>query len=399
MIENWWFDRSAGKVVYAVEDIDSPILSPRTVSADVPTPSRLGRSPRNLMGTALSDWLKEYDPLSKIYSIGGKDRTSILAGGRYPDCVYWYDTESGCWLTSRYYSHSYPPWVMKYNQKPGPAKYRESLMVDFAEVLIDKENMGADEHLDFLALTFYTLDVVGHRYGPDSQEVLHTLLSIDQAMDRLFRHLDRKVGLENVVMVVGSDHGIISRRGEAEIPGEVQDFDQSDVACFGAAENHLDAKWGEENWLPFGFYLNLEAIEQNGLARAEVEEELAHQLEKCSAVHRVWTRIELQSPNPGSTPYGEMYANSFHTERSPDLLVQFKEYHTNQVALAFTHGSPYPYDTHVPLVILYPGIHAGVVSEPIHTVDLAPTLAGLLGVPAPADLDGKDRSDLLRKEK
>jgi len=94
-------------------------------------------------------------------------------------------------------------------------------------------------------------------------------------------------------------------------------------------------------------------------------------------------------------PYFEMYKHNFHPERSPDLFIQLKKFHLSRLRDGTTHGSPYSYDSHVPLVVVFPGIIPGTVSERVYTVDLAPTVASLLGIPVPDELDGTDRSDLL----
>lgn len=398
MIANSWYDRTAQNVVYSVGDVDAPILLPRIRSIRDQQRSLPGRSTRNLRGTALSDWLKSKDPLSRVFSLGGKDRTSILIGGKEPDGVFWYDAGYRFWLTSLYYMESYPNWIRGYNEKlRGPETFNESLMIDFAKKLIDNEKLGDDSHLDLLALAFCTTDLIGHRVGPDSPDMLRALLAIDETLRDLIRHVDRRVGLEHVAFVVASDHGVMPLPESIEKPDRGHELDSDDVACFRDAESLLDEKWGDDDWLLFENYLNDDAIERRGIDRNEAERLLARGLSACSVVERVWTRTELLSPPPYGDLYQELYVNSFHAERSPDVVVQLKKYHTNQVGVPATHGSPYSYDRHVPFVIVFPGIEPSVVATRIHAVDLAPTLAALLDIPFPDDLDGRDRSDLLPK--
>jgi len=399
IVGNQWYDRTRRKVVYAVGDAESSILPPRRPFSESDRRGHPGRSPRNLEGTSISDWIKKQSPHSKAYSLGGKDRTSILAGGKNPHGVFWYDPGQGAWVTSRYYTKDYPRWARRYNDRHhGPAAFNESLMIDFAKTLIDKERLGSGPHLDFLSLTFCTVDLVGHMTGPDSPLLLETLLGIDRAIGDLLRKVDKKIGREHVVIVVASDHGVMP------LPESVREtgvsagyFTQDDLNCFAAAEEALDEKWGEEEWLPFEFYLNSEVIERKELDASVVESELARGLEKCRVVKKAWTRTELEATPAGESgsPYHEMYIHSFHAERSPDVIVQFREYYTNQVGVTATHGSPYRYDTDVPLIIVHPGLSAATVTEHIYNVDLAPTLAGLLGIAAPPNLDGVDRSQLL----
>ncbi len=126
-----------------------------------------------------------------------------------------------------------------------------------------------------------------------------------------------------------------------------------------------------------------------------MEKELSLRLEQCRVVEKAWTRTELESPPPYSQPYQDRYVRSYFPGRSPDVLLQLKRYYTDQVGVAATHGSPYPYDTHVPVLLVHPGLDPAVLSEPFNAVDLAPTLAGLLGITAPDELDGRDRCDWL----
>jgi hypothetical protein len=169
-----------------------------------------------------------------------------------------------------------------------------------------------------------------------------------------------------------------------------------DVACFQGAEASLDSKFGTEDWLLRGLYLDYRAITRRNLKRQEVEDELARAIKRCSAVQKVWTRTELEAATDREDPYFELYKNNYHPERSPDLFVQRKPFHLIRQRDGTTHGTPYPYDTHMPLVVVFPGISPALVSQRVHTVDLAPTLASLLGVQTPEDLDGIDRTYLFK---
>jgi predicted AlkP superfamily pyrophosphatase or phosphodiesterase len=450
MVGNDWYDRESEEEMYSVQDVWSPIL-PRRVTAPwvLPTPSSSGRSPRNLLGSTLADWMKEQNPRSKLFAAGGKDRSAITVGGKNADAVYWYNEENGSWVTSRYYLDAYPEWVSRFHsrthadayfghaweplpvdpsthpqlgiersdrgifrwQLPHPlgeatflpdedfytaiyeSPFIDSYLVAFAKALIEGESLGQDADTDFLALCFAAVDTVGHTYGPHSEEVLDTLLRLDRSLGELFDYIDERVGMDRVVVGLSADHGVMPLPESAEGKSHGgRRFDARDVTCYQGVERQLDAKFGEEDWLLYDLYINFQALGRRNLRRQDVENELARILAGCDSIARVWTRTQLESPPRETDAYFERFVNSFHPQRSPDVLVQLKPFHTSELHQDIEHGSAYPYDSHVPFIILAPGIPPTVVAERVNTVDFAPTLAWLLGVPTPEDLDGVARN-------
>ena len=296
----------------------------------------------------------------------------------------------------------------------------------FVEALIDGEGLGEDATPDLLAVSFSALDSVGHWYGPESPELVDTLVRLDQTLGRLLDAVDRRVGLDRTLVVLSADHGVLdvpellAARGE-----DAARLSDRDVACFHRVDAALDARWGEADWFRPGPFLNRDAVDAllasgaDGVTgRAAIEEVVRHELEACPHVERVWTRSELEalgdSPGPaaGASSLPRLYAHAFFPARSPDFLIRFAaEFLPVSLPLATSHGSPYPYDTHVPWVTRLPGApadagararagattdRARVIDTYAETVDVAPTVAALLGIPTPADVDGTDRSDRLR---
>jgi predicted AlkP superfamily pyrophosphatase or phosphodiesterase len=438
VIDNEWFSREEGKEINCVDD---PVH---------------GRSPRNLQGTALGDWVKAASPGSKVFSASGKDRSAILMGGHHADGAYWYDRDTGRFTSSAYYSRAAPAWLEAFNDRRFPddrfghpweplalgeedlavlglvepdtgvfqpagfphaigrpvaqpdeefyeafyeSPFVDEVLVRLAERLVESEGLGADGALDLLLLSFSALDSVGHDYGPDSREYLDALLRLDRWLNELFGYLDRHVGRDHLLVALSSDHGVAPlpevRRGRGE---NGKRLDDGDALCVQRAGRRVDERFGEEDWLLDDLYINPTALGSRGVSRRDVEDTLKAALESCAAVRRVWTRSELEGSSGPPNGDAELFVNTFHQERSPDLLVQLEPYHLDRSGRGTTHGSPYLYDTRVPIVIVGPGIEPATIREPVSTVDLAPTLAGWLGVPIPATVDGVDRSGLLRKE-
>jgi len=442
IVGNDWYDRDEKREVYCVEDPDSPILAVGT--GETRRPQFLGRSPRRLRGTALGDWMKERFRASKVYSAAGKDRSAVLMAGKKADGAFWFDGTTGQWVTSRYFMEEYPSWVTEFHERrladgyfgrtweplpvpeallasmkveasgPGakdsgvprvlgrgslaedPGFYHalfetpflEPYLLAFAESLVREEELGADDATDFLALGFSSIDSIGHDYGPNSRELLDAVLRLDRELGEFFRFLDRTIGLGRVAVALSADHGVAplpeyqARHG---LPGGR--ISHSDLACI--------ARAGKPGWFLAPLHFDDKALAKAKVKREAAEAMVAEQILTCPGVARVWTRTAIESAEEVVDPTLVQFARSFYPGRSPDLFIQFEEGLIDDKE-GTTHGSPYEYDTHVPGIIAWPGILPRRLDERIATVDLAVTIASLLGVKPPDDVDGVDRSALMR---
>ncbi len=442
IVNNQWFDRRSGEVVNCVEDPDAEALDSR----------QPGRSPRRLLVDTLADWVAAADSESRVFGASRKDRSAVLPAGHRADGAFWYDSDNGQFVTSTHYMDSYPEWMRKFRERRWPdqffgtawtplpvsrevarqARFEElshgdfadrfprvlgglslapdgyyysrfgasplmdQYLAEFARALIEGEDLGGDGSLDVLTLSFSALDSVGHEFGPNSPEVLDTLLRLDATLGELLEFVDRRVGPGRTVVALSADHGVVplpEYQARSRLPGTR--FRTEDVLCFQRAARALEKRYGQDEWFLRGFYLNYEAIGRRNLLRSEVEAALAASLEQCEAVQQVWTRTRLEDPATDEDSFGRLYRNSFHPERSADLLPQWKEFWLTYSGRGTSHGSPYDYDRHVPLVLSVPGLSPRRIADPVETVDLAPTLASLLGLTPAATLDGRDRSGLL----
>ncbi len=441
IVNNWWYDRAKKERVAAV---GSP------------------PSPKALLVPTLGDWLKATYSRSKVFAAGGKDRGAILTAGKDADGAYWTNAADGKFVSSRYYHLREPGWLNAYNKKLFPHRYfgqawealpevveqgpaygiepldsgtierqfphpigpawpqpstsfystlmnytpfGDAYVADFAQTLIEVKDLGADAYPDFLGLAFSALDKIGHTYGPDSPELLDTLLRLDRSLGELLTYVDQRVGLENVLISLSSDHGVTPLPEILEAKGiPARRFGAEETRCFQDARQQLRNKFGGHEWFTLSFYLDRRRVASARVDPTEIENETRRLIELCSGVKRVWTRSELadgegaagQGDDRDEAPMRRLYAHSFHPERSPDLLVQLDP-HTLPVMRGnvTTHGTPYPYDTHVPWLLRLPSGIGARVDDPVSTVDVAPTLAGLVGVTPPANLDGSDRHGLL----
>jgi len=433
VIGNRWFDRNTGSLQYCVED---PVHE---------------RSPALLQGSTLGDWLKDHEPEAHVHAIAGKDRAAILMGGHAADGAYWFDDGTGDFISSTYYAPDVPPWLTAFNERkvsdvmfgqtweplpvdmalltqpvvnldegpfstrfpralgnrstiPGPGFYSdiyESPFLDravflLARDLVTQEGLGTHDHTDLLAIGLSALDMVGHVFGPDSPEYLDTVLRLDRELGELFAFLEDHIGGDGVMVALSSDHGVLPIPESPTLHGEPgRHFTTSDVTCLQNAGRHLTDGLSQGDWLLSDGYLNRDLITAEGLDEAQVERAMADILEGCVAVEKVWTRDELRPEEPSPHPLTALVINNTHPQRSPDLFLQLKPGVLGWIGRGTTHGSPYEYDRHVPMVIMVPGDAPQQVNRPVRTVDLAPTLAAIMGLTPPDGLDGRNLSPWL----
>ena len=438
IIANGWFDRASGEEIAAVYD------------------ETYDKSPHRLLTSSLGDWLRQAYPAARVFTVGGKDRGAIFLGGAQAEAAFWYDRDSGHFISSDYYPAHEPPWLEETAGTLAPERWfgapwqplpetlaaaaelgleppdrglfpntfphalgpplpapRESfyrslydspfvdaLTLRFASILIEKEGLGSDATPDYLGINLAAVDTVGHGYGPDSLEVLDTLLRLDQALGRFLDEVDTAVGLDATVVSLSADHGVtpvpelLQTRGEKALR-----FGAAETACVQRAWHALREAFGPEEWFTTSFFLDRELMKEKGVDPVRLETVASDALGSCPGIARAWTRGELEAQLPAGTeeePCAAAYRNAFHPERSPDLLVQVAPHTLTRRGSGTSHGTPYPYDTHVPWLLRLPGGgSARRVETPVSTVDVAPTVAALVGIPAPGDLDGVDRAPLL----
>ncbi|WP_269581200.1 alkaline phosphatase family protein [Roseibium sp. Sym1] len=290
---------------------------------------------------------------------------------------------------------------------PGDGKYYTTLLTlspagdeltaGFAKSLIDNEDIGTDEATDYLAVSFSSTDYVGHIFGPSSLEAEDNLRRLDRTLADLLAHVDREIGLDTTLVVLSADHGA------AEVPGYLQSlgipagyFDFDDIDKKAAAEV-LRSKFGAaqeliENFSQPYVYLNETYLEQNDLGKDEVARTLAVELQKMPGIAQAVSSEDLRAGAVAETDISGAILANFHPERSGDVYVVFEPHHfvgdMDGLQVASHHGSPWSYDTYVPMIFAGPGIKPARVGRRVETVDLAPTLAAYLGIKPPSGARG-----------
>ena len=435
VVGNAWYDRSIDRSMYVVSD--------STVSP-VGTDGDAGKmSPRNLLSTTVTDELKSASPKSKVIAVSSKDRGAVLAAGHLGDAAYWYEGETGKFVSSSWYVSELPEWVQRFNEK-GLAKefanstwetllpieqYTESsaddrsyegtfeneeapvfphdleanrgneygiinstpfgntLIAELAKSAVEGENLGTGDVTDFLGVSFSSTDYVGHRYGPHSVELQDTYLRLDRTIADLLNYLDQKVGEGNYLVALTSDHGVVDVPQELinkNLPGG---YFNSDKAVDELAE-FLKTEFGDEDWIENytnqQVYLDRDLIDQNGLSQQVVQQKAADFLLQFEGVKSTNTAHNYQYESYGAGQEA-MYQRGFMYDRSGDVYIQLKSgWLDTDYPTGTSHGSPYNYDTHVPLIFYGWNVPQGETSRKTTIPQIAPTISNMLNIPLPS---------------
>ncbi len=274
----------------------------------------------------------------------------------------------------------------------------DELTLDFARAVIDNEGLGKDEVPDFLAVSFSSTDYVGHIFGASSLESEDNLARLDRTLAALIDHVDDRVGLENTLIVLSADHG------QPEMPGHLRELGMEDARHFDTdaldrapAIAALKARFGiaeeliEAYFQPY-LYLNRDLIREKNLDQAEVEQAVADELAKFDGVAGAVSSMALRTASLPDTLLMRSILKNFHPKRSGDVFIVFEPYvyitDFDGLTVASTHGSPWRYDTFVPVMFAGAGLKAATVSRPVTPYDIATTLANFLGVKAPSSAIG-----------
>jgi arylsulfatase A-like enzyme len=246
-------------------------------------------------------------------------------------------------------------------------------------------------------VSFSQIDVAGHMFGPDSQEVMDSMLRLDRVLAGLLDRIDREVGLAKCVVVLTADHGSepIPERVQALRPsipaGRVKPADL-DAAAKQALDAAFGPQEGKELWFTrdtFAYFLRPAALAAKKLGADEAAKVLKAGLLTATGVATAFTRAEILAAEPEGDSLLAMERRSYFAGRGRDVLFVLQPFFMIKSGTGTTHGMPYNDDTHVPIVWYGAGVPRGVHQERVGVEDLAPTLSALLGLPTPPQAMGR----------
>jgi len=446
IVGNEWYELS-GKLMYVVED--------STVQS-VGTDNKSGRmSPRNLLVTTITDQLRLASNFrSKVIGVAIKDRGAILPAGHSANAAYWYDSQTGNWVSSSFYMQKLPDWVEKFNAS-GRAKalqektwetllpisqyiqseadeqsyernlegenkpifphkinsfsaltytpFGNTLTKEFALAAFRNENLGKSGETDFLCVSFSSPDIGGHTFGPYSIETQDMYLRLDLEIAEMLETFDKELGKNNYLVFLTADHGVADIPAflkKHKIPAGIS-FDSYHLQEIQTA---LEKKFGEGKWILYTenqqLYLNHKLLDEKNVSVKQIYEvvkkTLLHHADVYSVVN-LWDN-DIASALP--TYYAELVKNIYHPKRSGEIMILLKPAYLYGFAKGgTTHGTFYNYDTHVPLLWFGWQIPQGETFRRTHIADIAPSLASFLNILPPNGNIGEPILEILSKKK
>ena len=445
IIGNNWIDPVTRAAVYCTDDAAHTYIGEETRPND-------GTSPARLRVDTLGDQLRYASGnRAKVIAVSGKDRGAILLAGK-TGTAYMYMDKTGNFASSSYYMAAHPQWVRQYQARRPQDRYYgktwkplladsayagdapdelfpatpsspnrfpfsfysdsgnldadyynrlktspflDELTLEFARAAVEGERLGGTAGItDLLGVSLSAHDYINHNYGPESRMSHDHLQRLDRMLADFLTYLDRKLGAGNVLVVLTADHGfpntpefVKAAKGDA---GRV-----NAGALVASLNMALAAKYGAEKLVVAqsapNFHLDYAAIDKLGVARAEVENTAAAFLRTQEGVAEAYTRSQFEANAAGSTRIGTLMRRAWHRELSGDLVVVTKpNWYFSNGSSGTSHGSPYAYDTNVPLLLGgRKWIKPGYYGQYAETVDIAPTLANVLRLRPPAASEGR----------
>lgn len=439
IVANDWIDRATGEEVYCLHE-------PRNTLADGGKGDNGPVGPTQLLATTLSDWIRGASPEARVYAVSGKDRGAINLAGHRPDGAYWftegfgfttylepgqraverlrpvaglnarikarlaaaapgwtYSTDAcrklaGEWqVGGQTFRADLPPQRFKLDTSPS----LDELTLEAATTLLNEQRLGQRGVTDFLGIALSATDRIGHAFGQQGPEMCEQMHRLDAALGAF---LDRVATTPGAVVVLTADHGgsdfpeRLRARGYAEAgrgdPAILREVNAALKARFGLTVDPLAS--GASGLMVVG-------EGGRGLAqplRDQIATVAVELLRQQPQIAGAWTQAEvLASPPPPSGKNPQLLTLlererlNAYPDRSPDIILAFEPGITpGQGRVGGTvsgHGTPWDYDRRVPIVFWRPGQTGEERVLPIETVDIAPTLANLLGVTPPDTVAGR----------
>ncbi len=445
IVGNNWYDRQLGRNVYCTED---------TSVSGVGTTRDAGKmSPRNMHVNTIADELRLATQFkSRTIGISLKDRGAILPAGHSANAAYWYDDQTGNWISSSYYMNTLPTWVESYNQSkraealmqkdwnlllptssyvhsegdvnayegsiPGetgnqfPHKlstitdkkfaalrytpHGNTYTLEFARKTIESEKLGKQGNTDLLAVSLSSPDYTGHVFGPNSMEIQDMYLRLDLELANFFRYLDSSYGKGNYLLFLTADHGVSQSPGflnKYHLPADVVNKKDWLKWLNDTIQSVFQVSKAIVEFENDQIYLqtSLRGNEGNAVAVRSFIVQLLKQQSNISQVFELEKTHEVLL----TEDLRRRVNASYHVRRSGDIQVIPIPNVFDGQKTGTTHGAWNPYDAHIPLVWMGWGIRAGKTHRQTHMADIAPTLAALLNIQMPNGCQGQVITEII----
>ncbi|MCC7000885.1 MAG: alkaline phosphatase family protein [Gemmatimonadaceae bacterium] len=414
-----------------------------------------GASPFRFEGTVLADWMQAVDPRTRVLSVSRKDRGAILPVGRGKHSVFWYASSNGRFVTSSWYGDSLPTWVQRFNDEdrvlkqyagqmwmplldeasyPEPDSvpgeigsgeptfphilaedslrarnlimgmpFMDELTLDFAWRGLREMGLGAGPQTDLLAVSLSTTDAVGHRWGPDSRELHDQVLRVDRALGVFMDSVIALRGQGRVIFALTADHGVApspdvrSSWGDNRKAMRVQ-RDAYDPALAALGPIVQREKLDPEAFTFDGMTLEVDRSKVVGKDKAvrELAKTFASEVKRVKGVMRADIIDELAKADTVKDAIARRWLHMFRPGGEVLVAITLDPFNYRGNGSGATHGTPHDYDARVPIIFWGQPFAPGRDMSGGRVVDIAPTLAEVLGVKPMERLDGQVLRQVLR---
>jgi predicted AlkP superfamily pyrophosphatase or phosphodiesterase len=431
MIANDWYQRDTNTRVTCVSDPKVTLIG-YGAGDGAPAADGKGESAWRMQAPSLAEQIRKESKGSRTVTMSLKARSAATLAGHNADAVTW--LEGSRWVTSTAYESARVPEVQAFvtahpieadvsktwaapagggamDSSGAPlssefphalsasgladrgfydawqgSPYSDTYLEAMGESLVDSMKLGQRGSVDVLGISFSALDLIGHQYGPDSAEIQDTLLQLDGTIGKLFDHLDKTVGRGNWVVALSADHGV------APIPElraqKSMDAGRADILAVKAQVEQALAPYnlGADPVASFqdqNLYFKADVAEKLNSNAAAVQAVLAA-IKTVQGIADAFAGDSLAKLS-STKPLAQAANYSYYASRSGDVIVIPKPYwffyaKSSSKPSGTTHGSPYDYDQHVPLLVMGAGVRAKSDPTAASPADIAPTLAKLAGV-------------------
>ena len=440
IIANEWWDPQKKKRVTSVEDDTTKLVGVAKTG--------VGASPHNLLSDTLGDELKlATGGKARVFAISLKDGAAVLPAGFSGDAAYWIDPKSGDWITSTYYRPDLPEWVRNFNgshraekfwnrewrdkdgdgntlgstaprngkdgtpagfyEVVGSTPFANDYQLEFAKELVLYEKLGAGPATDLLVVSLSANDILGHQVGPDSRQMRSMALELDRSLAEFFSFLGHQIGMANVWMALSADHGVAPlpdfaktlRLPTANLDAKALREQINSLLSKKYAQKadyvvYLDypQAWLNEDAFA-GIFAGVVAGHSAGHKESDAEADAGEAM-KQAGLGGYFTKSQLAHGETPATEIGRRYAHSYSPEGGWYVIGIPRPFQIG-VAKGTDHATPFSYDTHVPLAFYGLAFQPGIYRTHAEPVDLAVTLASLLGINAPAQATGRVLTEAL----
>jgi predicted AlkP superfamily pyrophosphatase or phosphodiesterase len=408
-----WYDKSTKTTVIAG-------ASPRHKLTGTAV---LGGSPEQMLVRTVGDALKERHPQSVVLTASLKQYSAVLNGGHHPNGAYWFDVATGRMVTSDYYVSTYPAWTTRFNAEdltapffrkswmnhvlgtgsvPDVASrnafrntpYANEIITEFAKAMVERGGIGTDADPDLIAVSFSATDTVGHQYGTDSPEYEATLEALDHQLGDLLRTLDKKLGKDGYTLALTADHGS-APTPEKEITLGHKAGRLNSQTFIGNLEATVSRQLNVSKPLILSFQnseLYLDYASVTGVSQEVLDRTVTRAVEAQPGIARAYSKADIAAAGRSNDRLLKAVAEGYYPGRSGDIYVLVKPGYMF-AAVGTTHGTPYDYDAHVPLILFGAGVRPGKYEQHIRINDMAPTIGYFLGI----DFKGDSKSRVLKE--